>query len=760
MPRPERFGRSASLRWLVLLPFALGATLLVFIVVALSSVLTLKGLDEQVDAQSGAVRQTFTDSLAHQNQRLSTDAQLLADNTELAAALARGKGTELAAIVVPFGVQKDFDYVAIYDDSGHGLLVNGHTEWGALPVVGNSVRKARVGIPQRGLGVGQDGRPAFFSAVPVRARNGIVGVVVTGKAIDERVLAEIGRPLGASIAVRAALRIRENVARGSVGALRPEDRVQRYQLPLNAASQGVAHVVIGLSTAPRERAQRRALIFGASTGLLLELALVLLLSLLLRRTVISPLDALRAAMRHVGEHRYDMRLDNTGARELREVAEGFNGMISLVGDQQAKLAALAAKDPLTGLANHRHFHEQLEQEIKRAERGHYPLGLVTLDLDHFKTVNDKHGHPAGDEVLRAVARELTTGGREGDLVARVGGEEFAVLLAGCDHREAATIAERMRESVGSMPGPVAVTCSAGVAVYPADALNSTDLLELADGALYWAKESGRDQVRSHDPKHVNSRFTHRERAQVLDLLAEPEPIQAAFQPIADLARGEVVGYEALARFPTGGTPDEWFARARRSGLTAQLEATALRAALSVPDRPPGTYLSVNLSPTVLASAEVVEALPAALHDIVIEITEHELAAVDVDLTGALEKLRARGARIAIDDAGAGYAGLSQLMRVRPDIIKLDRTLIEAIDHDPARLALAESLLMFAHRTDAAVCAEGIETLPELRTLIDIGVGYGQGYFLARPAAPWNGIREEATRAFGPRAIVSTQAASA
>jgi EAL domain-containing protein (putative c-di-GMP-specific phosphodiesterase class I) len=179
---------------------------------------------------------------------------------------------------------------------------------------------------------------------------------------------------------------------------------------------------------------------------------------------------------------------------------------------------------------------------------------------------------------------------------------------------------------------------------------------------------------------------------------------------------------------------------------------AIKAALATPGRPPGTYLSLNFSPSALASPKIMAILPRNMSDIVVEVTEHELASEDGGLEEGLAKMRARGARIAVDDAGAGYAGLNQVMRVQPDVIKLDRSLIEGVHCDSAKAALVEFFVMFARRVGAGVCTEGIETLEELRTLINLGVSYGQGYLLGRPADPWAQVSPEITRALATGAL--------
>jgi EAL domain-containing protein (putative c-di-GMP-specific phosphodiesterase class I) len=201
----------------------------------------------------------------------------------------------------------------------------------------------------------------------------------------------------------------------------------------------------------------------------------------------------------------------------------------------------------------------------------------------------------------------------------------------------------------------------------------------------------------------------------------------------------VAGYEALTRFATAGparTPDLWFAQARRCGLGPALEARALAVALAVPGRPAGTFLSLNVSPGALVSPEVAAVLPDDLSEIVVELTEDEVFSSDAALDVQLAALRARGARIAIDDAGAGYAGLQQLIRVKPEILKLDRSLVSGVQHSESKLALLHALGAFASSTGAAVLGEGVEELEELHVLARADATYAQGYALARPGPAW------------------------
>jgi diguanylate cyclase (GGDEF)-like protein len=420
----------------------------------------------------------------------------------------------------------------------------------------------------------------------------------------------------------------------------------------------------------------------------------------------------------------------------------FGALLLLIQSQHKRLVSLAATDALTGLANHRCFHETLGFEIERAGELGRPVALVTLDLDNFKAVNDTHGHPYGDTVLSSVGSALRAAIRANDTAARVGGEEFALVLPGTDAETAFAVAERARHNIAAIGvRGLELSCSAGIAAFPADADDPSALCQLADSALYWAKRGGKRRTRRFDPDHSPATWSGRQRAEIEALLAQAQPIHPVFQPVVSLANGRIVGYEALARFPGSSrrAPDVWVAQAHGCGLGPELEAAAISAALEPIGRPFDTHLAINVSPSALSTPIVQRTLSGSLEGIVVEITEHEFVPDDDSIQEAVADLRERGARIAIDDAGAGHAGLKQLMRVRPDIVKLDQALIRDIQTDPARMALVESFVRFARDVGATVCAEGIESLDELAVIADLDVQWGQGYALARPSEPWAGV---------------------
>ncbi|MEU2350223.1 EAL domain-containing protein [Modestobacter sp. NPDC049651] len=230
-------------------------------------------------------------------------------------------------------------------------------------------------------------------------------------------------------------------------------------------------------------------------------------------------------------------------------------------------------------------------------------------------------------------------------------------------------------------------------------------------------------------------------AALVEVLADPARPALVFQPIVDLRRGLVCGYEALSRFGDDAAcgPDRWFAAADELGLGAALEARVVCAALSArATLPADCFLTVNVSPHLLTEPELADLLLSAgdLSRVVLELTEHVPVDDHQRLTGLLDQLRAAGAAIALDDAGSGYSGLQQLALLRPQFVKLDRALVDHVDRDEAKLALAELLGTYAGRLDAWLLVEGVERFEELDAFVRMGVPLAQGYLLARPGPGW------------------------
>ncbi len=223
----------------------------------------------------------------------------------------------------------------------------------------------------------------------------------------------------------------------------------------------------------------------------------------------------------------------------------------------------------------------------------------------------------------------------------------------------------------------------------------------------------------------------------IDRALQPGSLAMVFQPVQDLSTGRIVGVEALSRFycEPQRSPDQWFDEAERLGRGVELELAAVEAALSrFGELPSHYFLAINASPTTAATAELAEMLAQVESDrVVLELTEHTKVDDYEGLIAALDNLREMGVRIAVDDAGAGYSGLQHLLQIRPDVLKLDTTLTREIDRDRVRQALTAALVRFAHETGATIIAEGIESADELHSLQELGIPWGQGFHLGRPA---------------------------
>jgi diguanylate cyclase (GGDEF)-like protein len=394
----------------------------------------------------------------------------------------------------------------------------------------------------------------------------------------------------------------------------------------------------------------------------------------------------------------------------------------------------ADHDGLTGVLSRSRFRALLDELGAAAEAP--GIGLVLVDLDGFGQVNKMHGHAAGDALLISSAERIRTVVGEAP-VGRLGGDEFAAIVPA---ESAEDVAVRTVAALAEPFGPIRIDASVGVANAPRDGHDADALLRAADVALRVAKGSGRGQLSVYAGESFGDGGPTGARG-ALERLIEGHGIEMVAQPIVDSRTGYTHAFEALARFRTRGTssPLHWFALADEFGMREELELACLRAALELfPSRPAGTLMSVNLSGPVLLEAPA-QAMLAAQPDIdglIVEVTEQALVESDADLSAAVGPLLARGARIAVDDMGAGYSGLRQITALRPAYLKLDRSLVSGIDTDPDRAALLSALLGYARHTGGQIVAEGVETAEERAAIASMGIPLIQGYFFSKPGPPW------------------------
>lgn len=434
---------------------------------------------------------------------------------------------------------------------------------------------------------------------------------------------------------------------------------------------------------------------------------------------------------------------------------------------EEELRRLALTDPLTGLMNRQGL-RLLMREAYDAESGRVgAAGLLMVDLDDFKEINDTLGHPIGDEVLIAVAERLTENVREEDAVARLGGDEFAVLMAhGPDQAELETIAQRVLdafdEPVESNAGPLRVTASLGLAVLgetaglggeergPDENSEADALMRAADLALYAAKAEGKHRWRRYHAELLDQALHRAELRSALDEALTLGSLDVFYQPIVHLHTRHIAGFEALARWPhpTLGLlgPDSFIPLAEETGQIRELGGQILRLAVkqavawSAPHTGPGCFIGINVSVHQLRGDGFVEAVRDVLAEtgidpryVVLEVTETALLDhEDVGVRERLQDLRGLGVAIALDDFGTGYASLISLHDMPIDIIKIDKSFTSRLTTSDRMRRLVHGLLTIGDTLDIRTIAEGVEEWDQHQRLLELGVRAGQGYLYSRP----------------------------
>lgn len=429
----------------------------------------------------------------------------------------------------------------------------------------------------------------------------------------------------------------------------------------------------------------------------------------------------------------------------------LRGMETALHEQQRNaqmLAHHAMHDALTGLANRRLLHDRMTQAVAKAQRNHAEVGVMLLDLDRFKDINDSLGHELGDALITAVAARLQDAVRAGDTVARLGGDEFVVLLPDVDSEtEILTAVERVLNAVCGRyhleQHDLHVSASVGVAVFPRDGQDATGLLKNADTAMYRAKDSGRGRFRFFQAA-MNERLVARmELESALRDAVERQEFLLYYQPRVLASGGHSA--EALIRWqhPQWGlvSPARFIPVAEETGLIVPIGAWVLQAAahqLAQWQRQfPGLRLSVNLSardfrdPTLLARVQAGVALLQP-HTLEVEVTEGVVMHNMVAAKELLYQIRALGVAVALDDFGTGFSSLAYLKALPLDILKIDQSFVRGLENDPQDKAIVQTIVDLASNLQLATVAEGVETAAQAAVLRTLGVDELQGFLFAKP----------------------------
>lgn len=431
------------------------------------------------------------------------------------------------------------------------------------------------------------------------------------------------------------------------------------------------------------------------------------------------------------------------------------GIVMERDQAQKRIRELAYTDDLTGIANRASFYQKLEASINPSDQSTSRLGLLYIDLDNFKSVNDSLGHDAGDILLKEIAKRLQQVARETDFVARLSGDEFCILVSAIDDDYATThVAQRclevLSEPVELSARKFTPTCSIGIVHYPDDGTDLSTLIKAADTSLYAAKERGKNQYTFYKPELTQKAEYQFRVEQTLREAIEKQQLSLVYQPQVQLRTGNIIGVEALSRWehPQLGqiAPDEFIAAAERIGMIKHLTEWVLMTACNQAVAwkkvgLPAIRMAVNISPVHFLDKSLVSLIKRVIDEtgilpseLKLEVTE-SIVQTDKQNLSIFQELRDLGVLLAIDDFGIGYSSFASLKHLTVDCLKIDKYFINDMLVDKKSKSLIGSMIELCCNLEYEVIAEGVETVEQCNALQQFGCDTAQGFLFSEPVSP-------------------------
>ncbi len=758
-------------RLIVLLVAALGVVQILTLTAVLLA--TQRNVRSELEAKLKVAEGVFERLYETRFRQLLASVEVLAADFGFKQAAATGDSATIESVLENHGARAGADLAVLVGLDGHTVASTGAHD----SLMANAAWQAMLAQLRRDdyalatLAANNTGYQLV--AVPVAAPEKI-GWLLMGFAINDKLAAEMQHLTGLEVSfvsLAPQLRLLASTLDGTARAplvasvsfsrapdpravrdlhLEDQDYLTRV-LPLASAQEGIEVVLQQSLTAALMPYHRLAWRLAGFFTLVLVLALAAGVSV--ARGITAPLQQLAAAAARIGEGHYGHEIEVKSDDEIGQLASTLNGMQVEIAEREHRIVHQAHHDDLTGLPNRWLANDRLAGAIHRAQRSGRAFSVALLDLSRFKQINDSLGHHIGDVVLQETARRIVARTRRADTVARLGGDDFLLILEGADTSQARDMLGVLRTSLTQpieLEGmSVSLDFRAGVVSYPDHGEDPSALMRRAEIAMYDAKES-QDWLVAYRAGRDEGHLRQLAIVATLPAALARDELTLHYQPKADIASGSITQAEALVRWihPQFGflPPDEFITVIEQSGnistLTAWIIDRAARQCREWLTRGLDIKVSVNLSALDLVNEELPNLLERALtqyrlspRQLGLEVTESAVMRDPTTALAVLARLRETGFGLSIDDFGTGYSSLAQLKRMPVDELKIDKSFVLHLSESSDDAVIVKSTIDLAHTLGLKVVAEGVETVDAWHTLRELGCDTAQGYLISKPLAP-------------------------